>query len=176
MIKNKAYRILPLIAFVILAILLFRGLYLEPQSIPSPIINQQTPTFSLKNLHNNQVITQTLFQDKWTVLNIWASWCEACSLEHSFLMKLNQQGVHLVGLNYKDEPKAAKSWLENYGNPYQLVLSDTKGEVAIDFGVYGSPETFLIDKQGIIRYRHVGILTPDVWQAHILPLISEKSA
>ncbi|WP_367605624.1 DsbE family thiol:disulfide interchange protein [Legionella sp. W05-934-2] len=173
--RTFIYRLLPLVAFISLVLIFFRGLFLEPQTIPSVKINQTVPRFHLPNLINGELIDQSIFNGKWTVLNVWASWCEACSLEHPFLIELGNQGVNLVGINYKDDEESAKAWLNSYGNPYQAVLFDKRGHVAIDFGVYGSPETFLIDKRGIIRYRHVGILTTDIWQHAFLPIIKGQS-
>lgn len=173
--RSTIYRLLPLIAFIFLILLFMRGLFLEPQTIPSVKINQSIPQFELINLIDGKKLDQSVLKGRWTVLNVWASWCEACALEHPFLIELKNQGVNLVGLNYKDDAETAKSWLANYGNPYQIIFFDKLGKVAIDFGVYGSPETFLIDKQGVIRYRHVGILTNEEWQQSFLPLISGKS-
>ncbi len=172
--KTAMYRMLPLMAFILLLLLLTRGLFLQPQAVPSVKLDKTVPNFELPSLTDGKQVNQSILRGGWTILNVWASWCEACAIEHPFLVKLHNKGYKLIGLNYKDNNKNAKAWLANYGNPYKDVLSDQSGDVAIDFGVYGSPETFLIDKHGFIRYRYVGILTKKVWKQSFLPLIEEK--
>lgn len=172
--KSSMYRIIPLIAFILLLVLLTRGLFLQPQVVPSVKLDKTVPKFELPNLADGKLINHSILKGEWTILNVWASWCEACAVEHPFLIQLKKKGHKLIGLNYKDNEEHANTWLANYGNPYRDVLVDKLGDVAIDFGVYGSPETFLIDKDGIIRCRHVGILTKKVWEQSFLPLINEK--
>lgn len=166
---------LPLIIFAIILILLSRALFLHPTEIPSPLINKPAPPLHLPDLfHPKKFITSQDFLGHITLLNVWATWCIACQEEHDVLLALAQQEkVIFYGLNYKDDPIAAKKWLKNYGNPYQRVGEDTSGNAAIDWGVYGSPETFIIDQQGIIRYKHVGPLTEEIWNNQLKPVIEK---
>lgn len=173
--QKRLSRLMPLFVFILLTVVLLRGLYLKPQTLPSVKINQTSPDFELRDLLSNKLVTQAVLKNKWTILNVWASWCDACAVEHPFLIQLHKQGFNLIGLNYKDDAYSAQNWLDNYGNPYQVVLFDNSGDVAIDFGVYGSPETFLIDKEGVIRVRHVGILTNKIWQQSFIPILNETS-
>lgn len=155
--------------------ILYLGLYRNPTRIPSPLIGKAVPHFQLPRLGKpQQWITQDTIKGKVTLLNVWATWCVACAEEHPFLMEKAQvRGVRLVSLDYKDDPKAARQWLKNHGNPYDWVMVDRTGRVALEWGVYGTPESFLVDKKGIIRYKHVGPLTAAVWQHEVEPLLRE---
>ncbi len=174
----KVRFVIPLILFLIIIVLLWRGLFLHPTEIPSPLINKPVPIFALSTLSDaTHIMTQKNFLGHITVFNVWASWCEACAAEQAFLLTLSQKADFiLAGLNYKDENLAAKKWLLQYGNPYAWVLVDKTGAVAIDWGVYGTPETFVIDKKGMIRYKHIGPLTPEAWEKNIKPLIIQLQA
>ncbi len=168
--KYVNWRLIPLLCFVPFAILLWRGLFLNPKDLPSSQINQPMPTFSLPSLLN----PQSSFSSKnilhnMVLVNVWASWCPACTEEQLFLLQLAHDGAIIYGLNYKDKPDLAKQWLREWGNPYVDIGEDRAGSVALDFGVYGAPETFLIDKQGIIQYRYAGPLNQAVWQREFLP-------
>lgn len=165
------WRLMPFFLFIVLALLFWRGLELDPHHLPSVQIGKPLPTFTLNTLEGN-TLTPEKMQGHASLLNVWASWCMACADEQSVLMQLAKQGVTIYGLNYKDTSENAKEWLNEWGNPYQLVGEDTDGKVAIDIGVYGSPETFLVDKQGIIRYRHVGALTMSIWKKEFLPRLA----
>lgn len=169
----KLRMILPLILFIGIVIVLWRGLQLHPNQVPSPLINKPAPAFSLTTLADqHRVITHKNLLGHVTLINVWATWCYACSEEHAFLLQLaNNKHFVLIGLDYKDDPKAAKKWLQQQGNPYQEVMLDTDGASAIDWGVYGTPETFIIDQKGIIRYKHIGPITPDAWEHDLYPLI-----
>lgn len=169
----KGYYLLPLLVFVILGFFLGRGLFLDPHELPSVQIGKALEPFDLASFEKNQRFSSQHFKGQVVLLNVWASWCEACNQEQVFLMKLANQGVSIYGLNYKDNLSQAKQWLNEWGNPYRAIGQDRKGEVAINLGVYGAPETFLIDKKGIIRFRHVGILDEKSWLADFLPLISQ---
>ena len=156
-------------------ILLGRGLSLHPTLVPSPLVNKPAPNFELPTLFDEKKITSNhdLFGHV-TLLNIWATWCVACAEEHAFLMELAQKKQFaLYGLNYKDNPDAAKKWLKQYGNPYQRIAIDPNGTAAIDWGVYGTPETFIIDQNGIIRYKQIGPITADSWEKTLRPLIEK---
>lgn len=169
--KKLSWQLLPFLLFLALAFFLGRGLFLEPQILPSAQIGKSLPDFRLPELLNpQQAFTPARFNHQVVLLNVWASWCAACNQEQVFLLKLAAEGVLIYGLNYQDEPVAAKKWIRIWGNPYQGIASDRDGRLAIDLGVYGAPETFLIDKKGFIRYKHVGILTESLWNKKILAL------
>ncbi|KTC81330.1 DsbE family thiol:disulfide interchange protein [Legionella brunensis] len=165
----KFWRLFPLIIFAALVVFLWRGLSLEPQTLPSAQIGKLLPDFQLTTLGNEQLLTPEIFRGQVVLLNVWASWCSACVEEQVFLMRLSREGVPIYGLNYKDDTNNAKRWLNEWGNPYRAIGEDHEGKLAIDLGVYGAPETFLIDKKGVIRYRHVGILDEKAWSAEFLP-------
>lgn len=172
--KALHWRIIPLVVFGSLVILLWRGLSLDPQHLPSAKLGKPLPEFSLPILgHNKLQLTPSILNGEVSLLNVWASWCETCSEEQVFLTQLAQQGVAIYGLNYKDSPHDAREWLTEWGNPYKLVGEDLDGKVSIDLGVYGAPETFLVDKKGRIRYRHVGVLNRDIWRKEFLPRIKQ---
>jgi cytochrome c biogenesis protein CcmG/thiol:disulfide interchange protein DsbE len=167
------WRMIPFIVFALLVGFFWRGLSLDPHHVPLAQLNKPLPQFQLSVLGNQQTtFTQASLQGRVTLLNVWASWCAACIDEQTFLLKLAREGVVIYGLNYKDKSQDAKQWLSEWGNPYKLVGEDLKGTVAIDLGVYGAPETFLVDKRGIIRYRHVGVLDASSWQKEFLPRIN----
>ena len=168
------WRLIPLFVFVLLVIFFARGLSLDPQQLPSAKLGKPLPVFRLPIVGNEKKeLTQTALHGQISLLNVWASWCAACTNEQLFLLQLARDGVAIYGLNYKDKAEDAKQWLEEWGNPYRLIGADADGKVAIDLGVYGAPETFLVDKTGIIRYRHVGVLNEMVWQQEFLPLIKQ---
>lgn len=169
--KALYWRLIPLVVFSLLVVFLWRGLSLEPQTLPSVQIGKTLPEFQLSTLAKDQLFTPQLMHGRIALLNVWASWCAACTDEQVFLLRLAREGVPIYGLNYKDSSENAKRWLAEWGNPYQVIGEDKAGKVAMDLGVYGTPETFLIDKKGIIRYRHVGILDEKTWQADFLPLM-----
>ncbi|MDI9818588.1 MULTISPECIES: DsbE family thiol:disulfide interchange protein [unclassified Legionella] len=169
----SVWRLLPLLVFGALAIFLWRGLSLEPQNLPSAQLGKSLPDFQLATLDKETLFTPQILEGQVSLLNVWASWCPACMEEQVFLMRLSRQGVPVYGLNYKDEPQNARHWLDEWGNPYRAIGEDKEGKVAIDMGVYGAPETFLIDKKGIIRYRHAGILDERVWDSEFIPRIKQ---
>ena len=171
--------LLPLLVFVLLAGFLAVGLKRDPREVPSPLIDKPAPAFSLPQLDapGQQVSPKDLLGQVW-LLNVWASWCVACRQEHPLLVDVSKSGqVKLFGLNYKDKREDALGWLQQFGNPYLKSMSDTEGLVGIDYGVYGVPETFVIDKQGVIRYKQIGPVTPEALRDTLLPLVAklEKS-
>lgn len=172
--KRYGYRVIPLVAFLIIVFFLWRGLDLDPKKIPSPLVNQPLPEFQLPDLFEPglAVTTQDL-QGEIAVLNVWATWCLPCRAEHPLLVKLSKTGVPIYGINYKDQRDKALKWLELYGDPYRRVMMDPQGQTGIDFGVYGVPETFLLDAQGRIRYKHVGALKAEDLEQVILPKLNE---
>jgi cytochrome c biogenesis protein CcmG/thiol:disulfide interchange protein DsbE len=167
--------LIPLALFGVVFAFLLVGLGLNPREVPSPLIDKPAPSFALKQLHspNDPFGTADMKGQVW-LLNVWASWCVACREEHPVLNELAKANiVPLVGLNYKDEPAAGMQWLRQHGNPYKLSVVDRDGRVGIDYGVYGVPETFLIDKAGVIRYKHIGPVSVDALQKKILPLVRD---
>lgn len=174
--KRLRWRVLPFALFLLLALLLWRGLSLEPQKLPSVQIGQTLPRFSLALLdHPEHSLTNQRLPQRFVVLNIWASWCRACIEEQYFLTELASQGIYIIGINYKDTAEAAQQWLTEWGNPYQTIAQDPEGQLAIDLGVYGTPETFLVSDKGIIVYRHVGILDKDSWEREFVPRLRGKN-
>ena len=167
--------LLPLIVFAVLVGFLAVGLTLNPREVPSPLIDKPAPAFSLPRLDapEQQLALQDMKGKVW-LLNVWASWCVACRIEHPLLVDLAKSGtVPIYGLNYKDKREDALAWLAKHGNPYRVSLSDAQGLVGIDFGVYGVPETFVIDKNGTIRFKQIGPVTPEVLRDTILPLVKK---
>ena len=165
--------ILPLFGFLVLVGFLAVGLKLDPKEIPSPLINKPAPAFSVPTLFDaKQTIgTEQLKGQVW-LLNVWASWCVACRQEHPLLNDLaGKNTLPIIGLNYKDQRDDAINWLGELGNPYTINAHDLKGNVGIDFGVYGVPESFLIDKKGQIRYKQIGPFTPESIQKTLIPLV-----
>ncbi len=165
--------LLPLGIFVLLVGFLYVGLHRDPREIPSPLIDKPAPVFQLPQLHRpDQMLSLQDMRGKVWLLNVWASWCESCRDEQPLLVEYARQNVvQIYGLDYKDDPADAIKWLEQFGNPFVLSAVDKEGQVGIDFGVYGVPETFLIDKQGIIRYKQIGAITPEAWENTILPMV-----
>lgn len=172
---SRARLIAPLAAVLVLIVVFGVGLTLKPGEIPSPLIGKPAPDFSLPVLGRpDQLIGLDTVRREVSLLNVWASWCVACRVEHPLLMELAARDVvPIYGLNYKDEPTAALRWLERHGDPYVASAQDLSGDVAIDYGVYGAPETFLIDRQGIVRFKQIGPITPEVLENDLLPLIRE---
>jgi len=170
--------IIPLVIFIIMAVFLAVGLNLNPRDIPSPLIDKPAPAFSAPKLGApSETLSQTDMQGKVWLFNVWASWCVSCRAEHPIMNQLAQQkAAVIVGLNYKDEPDAAKGWLAQLGNPYDVSIMDQDGRIGIDWGVYGVPETFVIDKKGVIRYKHTGPVTSQDVQTIFLPLIAKLQA
>ncbi|MBK9703764.1 MAG: DsbE family thiol:disulfide interchange protein [Betaproteobacteria bacterium] len=154
---------------------LFVGLFLNPREVPSPLIGKPAPQFTLNQLHQpgKTLGTPDMKGQVW-LLNVWASWCVSCREEHPLLVELGKAKlVPIIGLNYKDEPAAGMKWLAQNGDPYNLSVVDRDGRVGIDFGVYGVPETFVIDKQGTIRYKQIGPITVEALEKKIVPLVRE---
>jgi cytochrome c biogenesis protein CcmG/thiol:disulfide interchange protein DsbE len=166
---------LPLIGFIVLLSFLGVGLTLKPSEVPSPLIGKPAPGFTLPQLATpEQTLSPEAMQGKVWLLNVWASWGAACLQEHPVLLDLANSGaVPIIGLNYKDPRNDALDWLRRHGNPYLLSVADTQGRVGIDYGVYGVPETFVIDKAGIIRYKYIGPVTAEALSDKILPLVRE---
>ena len=167
--------LVPLAIFLVLVAFLFRGLSLDPKRIPSPLVGKPMPEFTLPRLQDPAAtLSDTDLKGKVSILNIWATWCVSCRAEHKVLLLLAKNDkVDIYGLNYKDERAKAKQWLVQLGDPYVANAFDADGRTGIDWGVYGAPETFIMDREGIIRHKHIGPLTVDALNNEILPLIAE---
>ena len=167
---------LALAGFALLCVALGVGLRLNPREVPSPLIGQPLPAFALPALGKPAAaVSSQAWRGQWWVLNVWASWCTPCAVEHPVLLQLVQsQRVTLVGLNYKDASPAAQQWLAQRGNPYHTVWHDVDGRVGLDLGVYGVPETYVIDPQGRVRHKHTGVVTPKWVQSTLLPLLEQR--
>jgi cytochrome c biogenesis protein CcmG, thiol:disulfide interchange protein DsbE len=167
--------LLPLGVFALLVALLGVGLTLNPHEVPSPLVGKPAPHFELPQLGEpGKTFSERDMLGKVWLLNVWASWCVSCREEHPVLLDLAKSGdVPILGLNYKDERNDGLAWLKNMGDPYALSAYDAKGLVGIDYGVYGVPETYLIDKRGVIRYKRIGPLTREILKENVLPLVQE---
>lgn len=170
--------LLPLALFLGLAIFFAVGLTRDPRTVPSPFIDKPAPQFRLEQLHRPQLaFTPEEMKGKVWMLNVWASWCVSCRVEHPLLVDMARKRiVPIVGLNYKDKRDDGVAWLAKFGDPYELSAWDFDGRVGIDYGVYGVPETFVIDKQGVIRHKQIGPITPESLEKTILPLIRKLNA
>ncbi|HVQ61935.1 MAG TPA: DsbE family thiol:disulfide interchange protein, partial [Burkholderiales bacterium] len=166
---------IPIAIFVALLALLGIGLKLDPREVPSPLIGKPAPHFELPELHQAaRTFSERDMLGKVWVLNVWASWCVSCREEHPVLLDLAASGaVPVYGLNYKDRREDGLAWLKGMGDPYKISIFDFDGRVGIDYGVYGVPETYVIDKSGIIRYKRIGPLTPEIVKEKLLPLVRE---
>jgi cytochrome c biogenesis protein CcmG/thiol:disulfide interchange protein DsbE len=178
-------RLLPFVGFVLITALLGFGIYWsqhhDPREVPSPLIGKPAPEFSLPLLDDpSKKLGSAELAGEPYLLNVFASWCFACRDEHPILMNEGKRlGIKLVGFDYKDDPADAKRWIAQFGNPYDVILADFPGDVAIDFGVTGAPETFLVDAKGVIRYKYISPITPEIIATELLPRISllkEESA
>ena len=169
--------IAPLVLFVFMGLLLAYGLNLDPRKIPSPLIGKPLPAFSLPTVADPaRQVSRDELKGRAYLLNVWASWCVACRQEHPLLVELARNKlVTIIGLNYKDKREDALGWLASLGDPYEFSLADTDGRLGIDLGVYGVPETFVIDRDGVIRYKQIGPITPEIWREKLLPLIRQIS-
>jgi cytochrome c biogenesis protein CcmG, thiol:disulfide interchange protein DsbE len=170
--------LLPLGIFIVLVVFLGIGLNRNPREVPSPLIDKPAPAFLVPQLHEPaKTISQKDMLGKVWLFNVWASWCVSCRQEHPVLVELSKKNVvPIVGLNYKDGREDGMKWLQDWGNPYVLSAFDQDGRVGIDYGVYGVPETFVVDKSGTIRYKHIGPLTQDAVEKKLLPLVQELNA
>jgi len=162
---KRTFLFIPLIGFVALGLLFFLTIDRENKDVlPSPLVGQPFPSFQMTELVSEELISDKELEGQPLLVNVWATWCPTCKAEHSFLNMLAAEGIRIVGVNYKDDSREARQWLTGYGNPYQFNIFDPDGKLGLDLGVYGAPETFLVDSRGIIRAKHVGDLNADVWR------------
>lgn len=163
--------VLPLALFLAIAAMLYRGLFLDPATLPSALIGKPFPAFALPALDDpSRMLTREDIKGRPALVNVWATWCPSCRQEHPVLTSLAGQGVLIYGVNYKDSRDAAQRWLRTLHNPYRLNIEDAAGTLGVDLGVYGAPETFFIDARGIIRDKYVGIIDRDVWRDKLAPI------
>ncbi|OUS10313.1 thiol:disulfide interchange protein [Gammaproteobacteria bacterium 54_18_T64] len=173
---------IPLMIFVVLAAMLYWGLGRDPNAMPSALISRSVPAFQLPELGQLQladdgsatalideadILDETLFLGHVSLLNVWATWCISCRVEHPYLLDIAESGVRIIGLNYKDEVEPAQQWLAKFGDPYAQTISDPTGGLGLDLGVFGAPETYLVDHLGVIRYKHVGVVDDRVWRTKL---------
>ncbi len=165
---------IPLVIFAALIVLFNWGVDQDPTKLETARLNDPVPAFALTRLEDGTAVDQTALKGQPLLLNVWGTWCPACNAEHPYLMRLAQDmGVNIVGLNYKDDRGAALQWLSRLGDPYSLNLFDPEGRLGLDLGVYGAPETYVVDPEGIIRYRHVGVVDEKVWTQILEPIMRE---
>ena len=176
---NRLKLFIPFAIFAVLAMFFWRGLSLDPSAMPSALLDKPFPEFTLAALSPLQSEAATVSRSDLlghvSLVNVWATWCAACKYEHPVLNQLSEKGVRIVGINYKDNTLAAQQWLQDLGDPYEFTIVDPDGRLGIDLGVFGAPETYLVDKQGLIRYKHVGIVDMVVWDTLLQPLYERYS-
>ncbi|MGI1677985.1 MAG: DsbE family thiol:disulfide interchange protein [Cellvibrionaceae bacterium] len=167
---------IPLIVFVALAFMFFKALKIDPTELPSVLIGRSVPDFTLSTVKDTdrQVTVTDLKGHGFSLINIWATWCGPCRQEHPFLIDLSKEGISIFGVNSQDDLKLARRWLDERGDPYVFSAFDSEGRLGLDLGVYGYPETFLIDDNGMVLYRHTGVLSKKSWDEKFLPLIQSK--
>lgn len=176
--KQRLFLFIPLAIFVLLGVLFWRGLSLDPNEMPSALLNKPVPAFDLPVLpapENPQGLVnanQNMLKGKVSLLNVWATWCTTCRQEHEFLNTLKAQGILIYGINYKDNSEDAQRWLAELHNPYVFSVVDEEGRLGLNLGVFGAPETYVIDKQGVIRYKHIGDVNAQIWEKSIKPIFN----
>lgn len=175
---SKFRALIPLIGFLSLTVLLAIGLTRDPSELPSEMIDRPFPDFSLTELYDeNRILNETEMLGHVSLINIFGSWCTACVVEHPKLVELSaRKDIRLIGVNWRDKREKGQAWLTRYGDPYAFVLFDNTSQLAIDLGITGAPETFVVDKVGKIRYKHTGIITDEVWEKTLRPIVTELSA
>jgi cytochrome c biogenesis protein CcmG/thiol:disulfide interchange protein DsbE len=174
--RRRLILLLPLALFLALGGFLLRGLQLDPRAMPSALIDQPLPEFSLPILGQAGIVDRNGVTGEVALFNVWATWCVSCRVEHPYLTQLGQQGVPIYGINYKDVDAEALAWLQQLGDPYRLSIVDAEGSLGLDLGVYGAPETYVVDARGLIRYRHVGVVNEQVWRQVLQPIMQELEA
>lgn len=169
---------IPLAIFAVMVVVFLIGLFGDPREIPSPFIDKPAPAFKLPRLYQpNEFISNKTLTGQVSVVNVFASWCTSCIQEHPLLVQLSKtHDIHLIGLNYKDNNNDALAWLQKHGNPYELIAVDENGKVGIDWGVYGVPETFVMDQNGIVRFKYTGPLDAESIQTELLPVLKSLNS
>ncbi|MDX1451924.1 MAG: DsbE family thiol:disulfide interchange protein [Oleiphilaceae bacterium] len=170
--NQRLVYITPIIVALGLGLILFTAIGKDPTRLETARLNDPIPAFKLQDLDNaKRMVDESVLKGKVRLLNVWATWCPACRAEHDYLQYLANQGVPIIGLNYKDDREAALKWLKQLGNPYEMNIYDPKGSLGFDLGVYGAPETYVIDAKGLVRYRHVGEVNARIWESKLAPLV-----
>ena len=166
-------KIIPLILFLVIAVFLFLSLNSNPSKLPSPLLGKTFPSIEGKDFYTDEPVKATeLFADKMTLVNVWASWCTTCRQEHHMMMKIaNNKDLQLIGINYKDSRVNGKRYLEMMGNPFDVIVFDPSGKIGLNLGVYATPETFLVNQQGVIIFKHIGAIDSKVWEEGFIPYI-----
>ncbi len=173
--KRRLILFIPLIVALVLGIFLWQGLKLDPRELPSALIGKPFPQFTLSTVKDeNATLTQDALKGEVSLVNVWATWCVSCRQEHPELVRIAKEtGIPIYGLNYKDTRPEAIRWLDEYLDPYRFSLFDADGRVGLDLGVYGAPETYIVDKEGIVRYRFVGVIDRNIWLNELLPEVNK---
>jgi cytochrome c biogenesis protein CcmG/thiol:disulfide interchange protein DsbE len=166
---------IPLFIFALLAALLYSGLDGDPSELPTALAGKPVPAFELTALQDSRILTEKDLVGEVSLLNVWATWCISCRAEHPTFMRIAEE-IPIYGLNYKDDNAKAKKWLQELGDPYRLNIVDSKGSLGLDLGVYGAPETYVLDRHGIIRHKRVGVVDDRIWQQEILPIVNKLRA
>ena len=169
-------KLIPLIVFIVIAFFLYFSLNSTSNKLPSPLLGKMFPNIQAKDFYSNESVLLTdLFNEKMSLVNVWASWCITCRQEHQMIMKIaNNKDVQLIGINYKDTMADGKKYLEMMGNPFDIIIFDPSGKIGLDLGVYATPETFLVDQQGVILHKHIGAIDSKVWEEDFVPHIKNK--
>ncbi|MCK0537684.1 DsbE family thiol:disulfide interchange protein [Alcanivorax quisquiliarum] len=175
--KRPIWALVPLLLLLGLVVMLYNGLGRDTETLPSQLVGQPMPPFQLPSLLGaDSELDESLFRGRWMLLNVWATWCPTCYVEHPYFMQLAREGVAIVGLNYKDQDDKARQYLAELGNPYTHVVVDKRGTLAMDLGVYGAPETYLVNPEGKIMLRHAGEVNARVWAQKFAPLWPGREA
>ena len=169
-------KLIPLILFVVIAVFLYFSLNTNSSKLPSPLLGKMFPNIEAKDFYSNEsVLVTNLFSKKMSLVNVWASWCVTCRQEHHMMMKIaNYKDLQLIGINYKDTRIDGERYLEMMGNPFDVIFFDPSGNIGLDLGVYATPETFLVDQQGVILHKHIGAIDSKVWEEDFVPHIKNK--
>ena len=169
-------KFIPLILFVVIAVFLYFSLNSNSSKLPSPLLGKMFPNIEAKDFYSNEsVLLADLFSENMSLVNVWASWCVTCRQEHQMMMKIaNNKDLQLIGINYKDTRTDGEKFLEIMGNPFDVIIFDPNGKIGLDLGVYATPETFLVNQQGVVLYKHIGAIDSKVWEEDFIPRIKKK--
>ena len=169
-------KLIPLILFVVIAVFLYFSLNTAPSKLPSPLLGKMFPNIEAKDFYSDESVLLTeLFSDNISLVNVWASWCVTCRQEHQMMMKIaNNKDLQLIGINYKDTRADGEKYLEVMGNPFDVIVFDPSGKIGLNLGVYATPETFLVNQQGVILYKHIGAIDSKIWEEGFIPHINKK--
>lgn len=172
--KSRLVYFTPLLAALGIGLILYTAIGKDPSKLETARLNDPVPAFNLESLLDAEKrFSEASLRGQIRLVNVWATWCPSCKAEHDYLEKLASQGINIVGINYKDDRVAAIQWLQRLGNPYAFNIYDPDGKLGFDLGVYGAPETYVVDANGIVRYRHVGELNERVWQGTLQPILTK---